>query len=190
MKQRILIVTSSPRVNGNSTLLALKAAEGVKSEGVEADIVHLRDLQISPCNACDACRVTQDSKCVIEDDMQALYQKIKDAEGIIFATPVYWFNISAQMKLFIDRTYSIHGEDSWAFTGKKVGVLLTYADKDVFVSGGINALRSFQDICNYVKANMIGMVYGSASKTGDVQTQGELMQQAYNLGRKIVKNIV
>ncbi|MBN2334561.1 flavodoxin family protein [Candidatus Bathyarchaeota archaeon] len=187
MKQskRVLIVTASPRKNSNSTILALKAAEGVKSVGGEADVVHIGKLKIAPCDACDACRATPEAGCVIKDDMQPLYQKIEDAQGIIFATPVYWFNMSAQMKLFIDRTYAVHGEGGYAFTGKDVGVILTYEDEDVYASGGVNALRSFQDICAYVKADLVGMVYGTVGKPGDVQSNGKLLQKAYDLGREV-----
>ncbi len=184
--KRVLILTASPRKNGNSTILALKAAEGVNANGGVADVVSIGNLEIAPCNACDVCRDKPEEGCVFKDDMQPLYQKIKDAQGIIFATPVYWFNVSAQMKLFIDRTYAIKDGGNYAFTGKDVGVILAYEDEDVFVSGGINALRSFQDIFAYVKANLVGMVYGSADKAGDVQTNGELLRKAYDLGRKIV----
>jgi multimeric flavodoxin WrbA len=184
--KRVLIVTASPRKNGNSTILALKAAEGVDSIGGEADVVHIGNLEIAPCNACDICRVKPEEGCVIVDDMQPLYQRIKDAQGIIFATPVYWFNVSAQMKLFIDRTYAVKDGGDYAFTGKDVGVILTYEDEDILASGGINALRSFQDICAYVKANLVGTVYGSADKAGAVQANEILLQKAYDLGRKIV----
>ena len=187
MKQirRVLILAASPRIKGNSTILALRAAEGVKAEGGEANVVEIGNLKIAPCNACDSCRTRPEAGCVIKDDMQPLYQKIKEAQGIIFATPVYWFNVSAQMKLFIDRTYAIHGQGGYAFTGKDVGVILTYEDDDVFVSGGINALRSFQDTFAYVKANLVGSVYGRADKAGDVQTNGKLLQKAYDLGKKL-----
>jgi multimeric flavodoxin WrbA len=183
--KRVLILTASPRKNGNSTILALKAAEGVKAEGGEADVVSIGNLKIAPCNACDVCRTKPEAGCVIKDDMQPLYKKIEDAQGVIFASPVYWFNVSAQMKLFIDRTYAIHGKGYYAFTGKDVGVILTYEDEDVFVSGGINALRSFQDIFAYVKANLVGAIYSSANKAGDVKANGELLQKAYDLGKKL-----
>jgi multimeric flavodoxin WrbA len=169
--KRVLILAASPRKDGNSTILALKAAEGVKAAGGEADVTPI---------------TKPEGGCVIKDDMQPLYQKIKNAGGIIFATPVYWFNMSAQMKLLIDRAYAIRGKGYWAFTGKDVGVILTYGDEDVFASGGINALRSFQDICAYVKANLVGAVYGSADKAGDVQTNRKLLQKAYDLGKKLV----
>ena len=184
--KRVLIVAASPRKNGNSTILALKAAEGVNSNGGEADVAPIGNLKIAPCNACDICRDKPEEGCVIKDDMQPLYQRIKDAEGIIFASPVYWFNLSAQMKLFIDRTYAVKDGGDYALSGKDVGVILTYEDEDIFASGGINALRSFQDICAYVRADLVGTVYGSADKAGAVQANGKLLQKAYDLGRKIV----
>jgi len=184
--KRVLVLAASPRKNGNSTILALKAAEGVKAEGGEADVVPIGHLKIAPCNACNSCITKPEAGCVIKDDMQPLFQKIRNAQGIIFATPVYWFNMSAQMKLFIDRAYAIQDKGCWAFTGKDVGVILTYGDEDVFSSGGTNALRSFQDVFAFTQANVIGTVYGSADKAGDVQTNGQLLQKAYDLGRKLV----
>ena len=184
--KRVLILAASPRKNGNSTILALKAAEGVKAEGGEADVVEIGHLKIAPCNACDSCLAKPEAGCVIKDDMQPLYAKIRAAQGIIFATPVYWFNMSAQMKLVIDRAYAIQDKEYFAFTGKDVGVILTYGDVDVFASGGVNALRSFQDICAFAKANLVGTVYGTANKAGEVQTNEELLQKAYALGKKLV----
>jgi len=184
--KRVLILASSPRKNSNSTILALKAAEGVKAEGGEADVVEIGHLKIAPCNACDSCLAKPEAGCVIKDDMQPLYAKIRAAQGIIFATPVYWFNMSAQMKLVIDRAYAIQDKEYFAFTGKDVGVILTYGDVDVFASGGVNALRSFQDICAFAKANLVGTVYGTANKAGEVQTNEELLQKAFDLGKKLV----
>jgi multimeric flavodoxin WrbA len=183
--KRVLILAASPRKNGNSTILALKAAEGVKAEGGEADVVPIGNLKIAPCNACDSCRTKPEAGCIIKDDMQPLYQKIKDAQGIIFSTPVYWFSVSAQMKLFIDRTYAVYSKGTYAFTGKDVGVILTYEDEDVFASGGVNVLRSFQDAFAYVKANLMGMVYGTANRAGEVQANKKLLQKAYDLGKKL-----
>jgi multimeric flavodoxin WrbA len=186
-KKLFLIVAASPRKEGNSTLLALQAAKGIEKEGAKVDFVTIGTLNIAPCNGCDLCISHPEEGCVIKDDMQPLYQKIKDARGIIFATPIYWFNISAQMKAFIDRAYAIQGEDYYAFSGKNVGVILTYGDSDVFNSGGINAIRSFQDIFSYVNANLVGMVYGSADKPGEIQNNLDLLQKAFDLGKKLAR---
>jgi multimeric flavodoxin WrbA len=185
--KHVLIVAASPRKNSNSTTLAIRAAEGVKDAGGEAEVVLIGNLKIAPCNACDSCRTGSDRGCVINDDMQSLYQKIRDAQSVIFATPVYWFSVSAQMKLFIDRTYGMSSGGVYGFTGKDVGVILTYEDEDVFISGGVNALRSFQDTFAYVRANLVGMVYGTVGKPGSVKSDIELMQRSYELGKKITQ---
>lgn len=190
-KKRVLIVAASPRRNGNSTILAERAADGVKAAGGEVNLVRIGNMKIAPCNACDSCRSGQGRGCVIMDDMQGLYPKIRDAGGVILATPVYWFSASAQMKAFIDRTYAMGDEEekSYAFTGKDVGLILTYADADVFASGGVNALRTFQDICRYSKANWVGAVYGTADKAGDARSDVGLIQKAYELGSRVAASV-
>ena len=187
---KVVGICGSPR-KGNTEWMLKKFLQGIAEGGIETDLILLRNKNIKGCDGCLKCEAggkEREGLCRIKDDMQPIYQQIKDAQGIIFATPVYWFNISAQMKIFIDRTYAINDGGNYAFTGKAVGVVLTYEDENIFVSGGINTLRSFQDICAYVKANLIGMVYGSADKAGDIQTNGKLLQKAYDLGRTIVNS--
>ena len=189
MSKRVLVLAASPRRDGNSTVLALRAAEGVEAAGGVADFVRLGGLRIGPCTACDVCRSGPDVGCIFDDDMQPLYGKLREADGVIFASPVYWFNMSAQLKLFIDRTYAMRVGDRHGLTGKDVGVILTYEDVDVFVSGGINALRCFQDICAYVGADLVGMVYGSAGKAGEVRGDEGLLGEAFDLGEKLVNHV-
>lgn len=177
----------SPRKNGNSSILAKQVADGVKASSGEAELIFLQDLKIAPCSACDACLKNKDKKCTINDDMQQLYPKIKNADAIVFASPVYWFNISAQLKLFIDRSYAIQENGKYAFSDKEVAIILTYGDVDVFKSGGINALRSFEDIFNFVNAKIIGMIYGSAEKLGDIQKNKQLLEEAFELGKTLGK---
>lgn len=187
--RHVLILAASPRREGNSTILAMRAAEGVESLGGVADVVRLGELSIGPCTACDACRTGSGSGCIIDDDMQPLYEKLREADGVIFASPVYWFKMSAQLKLFIDRTYAMRVGDRHGLTGKTIGVILTYEDDDVYASGGVNALRSIQDICNYVNADLAGAVYGTAGKVGEVKNNEKLLEKAYELGKEIaVKN--
>ncbi len=185
-KKRVLIVAASPRRNGNSTILAERAAEGVKAAGGELELIRIGTMKIAPCNACDSCRSGRGRGCIVNDDMQALYPKIRDAKGVILATPVYWFSASAQMKTFIDRTYAMTEGERYGFTGKDIGVILTYADEDVFASGGVNALRTFQDICRYSRANWVGAVYGTADKAGETKGDKDLLQRAYALGESVM----
>jgi len=180
----VLILKGSPREKGNSSILADQVADGARAAGAEVESFHLHSMDIRPCDACDACQGT-DADCIIEDDMQLLYPKLRSADAIVVASPIYWFTMSAQTKLCIDRWYALEDPQGSALAGKQIGIVLTYGDTDPYTSGAINAIRAFQDMFRYVKANIAGIVYGSASKAGEIQSQQELMERAYKLGQKL-----
>ena len=181
--KHILVVNGSPRKKGNSVILAEQVMLGAREAGAQVEIFFLHNMSIQPCNACDACQETQD--CVIQDDMQILYPKLRRADAIVIASPIYWFTINAQTKLFIDRWYALEGPQGNALAGKQVGIVLTYGDTDPFTSGAVNAIHTFQDMCRYIEANMAGIVYGSATKEGEIQNQPSLLEKAYQLGQKL-----
>jgi multimeric flavodoxin WrbA len=185
MAQKILVVIGSPRRNGNSASLAKQVTAGARAVGAKAETVFLQGLNIRPCTACDACRRKLKKDCIIKDDMKALYPKMKAADAIVIASPIYWFTISGQTKTFMDRWYALGGDDGYALAGKKFGIVLAYADADPFTSGAVNALRTFQDAFNYIGAEMVGAVYGSAGKAGEIKKNKAVMDAAYDLGRKI-----
>jgi multimeric flavodoxin WrbA len=180
----ILILKGSPRQKGNSSLLADQVADGARAAGAEVESFYLHSMDIRPCDACDACQGT-DADCIIEDDMQLLYPKLRSADAIVVASPVYWFTMSAQTKLCIDRWYALEDPHGNALAGKQIGIVLTYGDTDPFTSGAINAIRTFQDMFRYVKANIVGIIYGTALNVGDVQKQAGLLERAYKLGQKL-----
>jgi multimeric flavodoxin WrbA len=184
--KKIIILMGSPRKNGNSSALAHKAAEGIISEKAEFESFFLHEMNIQACNACDSCQNQKDQFCIIEDDMQLLYPKIRDAHGLLIASPVYWFTISAQTKLFMDRWYAFESPEGSVLMGKSMGVILTYGDTDPFTSGAVNALRTFQDAFRYIGASMVGTVYGSATDPGEIVKNREVTERAFELGRKLV----
>jgi len=181
----VLVLKGSPREKGNSSILADQAASGASAAGARVESFVLQNMNIQPCNACDACQGTGDGECIIQDDMQTLYPRLREADAIVVASPVYWFTINAQTKLCIDRWYALESPQGNALAGKQIGIVLTYGDTDPFTSGAINAIRAFQDMFRYVKAPIAGMVYGTASNPGDVQNQPSLLEQAYQLGQKL-----
>ena len=134
---------------------------------------------------CDGCRKKKHIDCVIQDDMQMLYPKLRCADAIVIASPIYWFTVSAQTKLFMDRWYGLGGDDGYALTGKKFGIVLAYADVDPFASGAVNALHTLQDALRFLEAEIAGMVYGSASKPGEIRSNKALMDQAFELGKAL-----
>jgi multimeric flavodoxin WrbA len=183
MDRQILVFKGSPRAKGNSTILADKAAEGAKNAGAQVESFTLHQMHIHPCDACDICQETE--LCVLADDMQQLYPRLRQADAIVIASPIYWSSVSAQTKLFIDRWYALESTQGSALKGKQFGILLTYGDSDPYSSGAINAIRTFQDMFRYIKADIVGMVYGTASNEGDVLNQPELLERAYKLGEKL-----
>jgi multimeric flavodoxin WrbA len=181
----ILILKGSPREKGNSSTLAEQAAAGARQAGADVESFHLHALDIRACDACDLCQEDGQVDCVIPDDMQLLYPKLRQADAILVASPIYWFTISAQTKLFIDRWYALQSPQGNELAHKKFGVILTYGDTDPYTSGAINAIHTFQDMFRYLKSDLVGIVYGSASDVSDVQKQPELMEQAFKLGARL-----
>jgi multimeric flavodoxin WrbA len=184
-RKKILIFMGSPRRAGNSSTLAKRVAEGAEAAGAKVESFFLHEMDISPCDACEACRDKSETDCILEDDMKDLFPKLRQADAIVIASPIYWFTVSAQTKLLMDRWYALGGPEGHAFKGKRFGIVLTYADTDPFSSGAVNALRTFQDALNYVGASSIGMVYGSAWEAGEIKKNKELMEKAYALGKQL-----
>jgi multimeric flavodoxin WrbA len=186
-EKRVVVAMGSPRKKGNSALLVSKLIEGVEAAGGECEELFLQGMKIEACTACDKCLDAVDRYCVIEDDMKPLYPDILEAGALVFASPVYWFTVSAQTKLFMDRLYAFLGPDgSCSLKGKKMGIMLTFGDTDPFTSGAVNALRTFQDAFAYIGAPIIGAVYGSAEDPGEIGKNEEVLQKAYDLGKKLV----
>jgi multimeric flavodoxin WrbA len=186
MTKQVIIVVGSPRKNGNSAILAEKAASGVRDSGAMAELIYLHELNMAPCTACDVCQTATETDCIIEDELTSLLPRLRQADALLFASPVYWFTFTAQTKLFIDREfYALNGPQGHALKGKPIGLIMTYGDTDPFTSGAVNAIRAFQDICRFIDAPVAGLVYGSATNAGDIQTQSDLLLEAYQLGQKL-----
>ena len=186
---KVMIMMGSPRKNGNIAALVEQVAEGSRSVGGEVDTIYLHGMKINPCDACDICQGDIERDCIVDDDMTELYPRLREANVLVIASPVYWFTVSAQTKLFMDRCYALGSPRGYALGGKRIGVLLTYGDSDPFNSGAVNALRTFQDTYNYVGAEIVGMVYGSASGPGEIRSNSDVMRNALELGKRIVTGV-
>lgn len=108
MNKRVLLLSGSPRQNGNSEILCQQFAKGAEEAGHQVELVRVHDLQIGACRACYACRATK--ACVQKDDMTALLEKLIAADVIVLATPVYFYTMDGQMKTMIDRTLPCYTE--------------------------------------------------------------------------------
>jgi multimeric flavodoxin WrbA len=184
MSKSILILKGSPRKKGNSAVLSDQVFAGAKQAGAQVESIYLHGMDIQPCDACDVCQEGYEG-CIIEDDMQTLYPKLIAADVIVIASPIYWFTISAQTKLCIDRWYALEREDGSALRGKQLSIVLVYGDTDLYTSGGVNAIHTFESMARYIGMEIAGMVYGTAWQLGDAEKQPDLMAKAFNLGQKL-----
>jgi len=184
--KKVIVVLGSPRKGGNSATLADEVITGIEAAGGKVEQFFLHGMHIAPCSGCEACQELTAKNCVIQDDMQTLYPKLREADAIVIASPVYWFTVSAQTKTFMDRCYALGGPQGHALKGKRLGIVLAYADADPFKSGAVNAIRMFQDSCAYIGATLAGTVYGSASQPGEIKNNSAVMSEAYALGMKVV----
>jgi len=119
---KVVAVQSSPNRDGLTSSLAQAALKGLKDEGGETELIHLNELDMKPCIACDdgwgKCK--DEGICILEDDFQKLRTKIAESDVLIFATPVYWHDLSESAKIFLDRLRRCErGRDFKTFMGKK-----------------------------------------------------------------------
>jgi multimeric flavodoxin WrbA len=183
----VVILKASPRAGSNSSRLAEEVAAGVLSAGGTVKEFSLHAMDLRACDGCDACQKPQGSGCVIDDDMQLIYPFLRQAAAIVLATPVYWFTFTAQLKLAIDRFYAFESPEGHGLKGKAMVLVLTYGDVDPYTSGAVNAIRTFEDMCRYTGSPVAGILYGSASEPGEMDSKTELLAQARTLGAKLAQ---
>jgi len=185
MAKKVLVMLGSPRRKGNSAILADQITKGAKSAKAKVETIYLHGKTIAPCKACLACQKKNSKGCSIKDDMQEIYLKLIEADAWVIASPVYWFTMSAQTKIFMDRCFALPAYHKDPFRGKRIAIAMTYGDEDPFTSGCVNALRTFQDAYGYTESNIVGMVYGSAMDAGQIRANKKVMQEAFDLGKKL-----
>lgn len=186
--KKVLVLLGSPRKKGNSAILADKIAKGARSAGARVETLFIHGMKISPCKSCYACQKPNSKGCSIKDDMQTVYKKLREADAWVIASPVYWFTMSAQTKLWMDRCFALLPYAKEALADKRIAIAMSYGDNDPFKSGCVNALRTFQDAYGYVQACIVGMVYGSAMDAGEIEKNEALMKEAEELGVQLVSD--
>ncbi|MDD5760043.1 MAG: flavodoxin family protein, partial [Desulfobulbaceae bacterium] len=129
---KIVALTGSPRKGGNTESLVATIMGGAAQMGAECETVRLPDLKIGPCIGCGGCQKT--GHCVIDDDMQGLYEKLAAAQVVCLASPIYFYGLTAQTKLFIDRLQALWSKKQllvaakqWSARPEKKGYLISVA---------------------------------------------------------------
>jgi multimeric flavodoxin WrbA len=180
MAKKVLVISTSLRSNSNSEKLAESFAEGVKAAGHDAEIVSLRDKSIAFCKGCLACQKT--GHCIINDDANAITDKMLEADVIAWATPVYYYEMSGQMKTMIDRANPLFPKD---YRFRDVYLLTAAAEDEQDVdSRVVNGLNGW--IACFEKARFAGKVCATGvTDPGDIGGNPKLAE-AYAMGKAIV----
>jgi multimeric flavodoxin WrbA len=187
---KVLVLSSSPRRDGNSRLLADALLVGVGEAGHDGELVHVDDHVTSFLRDCRICR-GPDGRCRIEDGFEALLERVLAAEAIVFATPLYWYGVSGQLKTFLDRIFcyiaaSYPGAED-VVTGlshKRLALLIS--SEESYVGASLGVLHELQEYARYTHSALVGVVNGIGNKRGDVIVDpGDPLGRARTLGRRL-----
>ena len=178
--KNVLFISTSLRNNANSELLAREMERGAKDAGHEVEFVSLKDKEIKFCKGCMACQKI--GRCVIDDDVNAILEKMKKSEVIVWATPVYYYEMSGQMKTLIDRANALY---SAQHNIKEVYVITTSADgSENVVQTVLNGVKGWIACLNGVKLS--GFLNGGGlDAPNEVSKNSQLLSKAYELGKNI-----
>jgi len=177
--KKILIISASPRVNSNSEALAKAFARGAVESGHEAELISLRGKTISFCRGCFVCQEKQ--RCVIRDDAEAICQKALTADVLVFATPIYYYEMSGQLKTLLDRLNPIFPSD-YAF--RDVYMLSSAAEDEADVPArAVSGLEGW--VACFERARLAGTVFmGGVTAAGENPAHPSL-EQAYRMGKGV-----
>ena len=187
----ILAIYGSPRRKGNTSTLLNKAVEGAREAGATVEEIVLRDLKMSPCLEIYGCKET--GRCAIKDDFQKVYDQILACEGIMLASPIMFYTVSAHTKILMDRCQSLWVKRYWLEKtplGKK-----DFSRKGLFVSvGATKGKRLFEGVLLTVRYFFDALdtelsqalLYRGLDFEGDVEKHPEYLEEAYMEGKNLV----
>lgn len=179
--KKILIISSSPRRGGNSDTLADEFLRGTKDAGHDVEKIFLRDKKIAYCTGCGYCFTPGHDGCAQKDDMQSIAAKMKAADVIVLATPVYFYSMCGQLKTMIDRLCAYYAD----IGGKEFYYILAAQDSNKSNSAPVIAgLRAFLFCLDDPKEK--GIIYGlDAWHIGDIKKNVRALSDAYTSGKSV-----
>jgi len=186
---KILGIMGSPRLGGNTDLLLDAVLSGAQSQGAEVEKLVIDKLNISPCREHYGC--LEDGHCVIRDDMDALYPKLLAADGIVVASPMFFYGITAQLKALIDRCQALWArkhvlKQDWPGAGRKGAFIAVGATKgEKLFDGSIATVKYFFKTIGVEYAEEL-LIRGVDLK-GDIQNHPSALKDAFELGRRLAQ---
>jgi multimeric flavodoxin WrbA len=188
---RVLGIAGSPRRGGNTDLLLAEVLKGAESKGAKVKTIVLNDLNISPCQHCDAC--FEAGRCRIKDDMQKVYRELEKADRIVLASPVHFMGVTAQTKAMIDRCQAL-----WArkYILKRPPLKDKRERKGLFIAvGGMKLANLFEPSLATVKAlfkvldiDYAGeLLFSGIDEKGAIKKHPDALKQAFIAGQKLVE---
>jgi len=189
MVKKILILSGSPVKDGNTALLVKWFVEGIRPKSAQIEIVQTAFLKYKStgCTSCRACQKLLKYECVINDEASLVLAKMIEADVIVMATPLYFYGASAQLKLVMDRMFSLYKWDNQAGTTQtplrgKTLVLIASAFEDI----GLDVLeKTFAITADYSGMKFESLLVPNAGESGDIKHKDDIRKQAVGLGRRI-----
>ena len=178
MSKNILILSGSPRKDGNTDLLAEAFAQGARSAGKDVTIFRTADMNIGGCRGCEYC-FSHNSTCIQNDDMGKIIEAIRKSDALVIASPVYYFFLTGQIKLAIDRFYAMYQE---GMPIKRYALLMTCGDKEYVAKPSIDMLNMAGGLLKWEHAGTI--IAPGLHDAGEIKGRKEL-DEAKLLGEKI-----
>ncbi len=180
MSKKVLIISASPRKNSNSEALALAFADGAKEAGHEVEFVSLRGKTVNFCRGCFVCQ--EKLRCVIRDDADEICREALTADVLVFATPIYYYEMSGQLKTLLDRLNPLFPSD-YAFTD--VYLMTSAAEDESFVpERAVSGVEGWIEC--FERARLAGTVFlGGVTEAGEGQRHPEKLEAARAMGKAI-----
>lgn len=177
MSKKVIVISTSLRANSNSAALAEQFAKGAKDAGHEVEFISLKGKNIGFCIGCLSCY--KNGICAIKDDAIEITEKVLNADVIAWATPIYYYEMSGQMKTLIDRMNSMYRKD---YKFREIYFMSSAAEDEEFVpERAISGLQGWIDC--YEKAELKGNVFcGGVNDPGDIAGNAKL-NEAYQMGK-------
>ena len=192
MSKRILVLTGSPRKNGNTNTVVKWFTDGARGAGADVEVVDVASLKSknNGCIACMGCQKSEKYECVVDDEVKPVLKRIPDYDVVVFATPTYFFGPSAQIKLLMDRMYSLIKFDParGCYTHKLSRLkwaLICTAGGDIN-PGPALVEQTFKTIAGFIGSNCDSLLVPNASMYSDeLRHNTALREEAMAFGRKL-----